>query len=255
VPYAYEAYWAGLDCRSPNLTEQTYPPSSILSTMNTSDFLAANANIHGSDTLQGAMVFLALDRPLDQAIRHALALGPYHPGQPSPWSHCFLLVAPYTDDSTAILDCTIRDANNAIIWNSTLAEDIQVLSSGFAGRAGGIYSGRVDDYDNPQVTACGLKWLPTLSASQRTDLVFSGQALQQQGYRYDLPGLVWELIRLLTGAVVRPPNQKLLFCSAFLATVYRNALAANCDFAPNTASADITPDEIWYSPLGVEQEA
>ena len=222
--------------------------------MNTSDFLNTVASTHGSDTLLGAMVFLALDRPLDQAIRYALALGPYHPGQPSPWSHCFLLAAPYTDGSTAILDCTIRDSNNAIIWDSTLAEDIQVLSAGFAGRAGGIYSGRVDDYDNPKVQACGVKWLPTLTPARRNSLVAAAQALQQQGYHYDLPGLVWELIRLLTGAVVRPPDQKLLFCSAFLATLYRSALSSDGDFAPKTASADTTPDEIWYSSLGVEQQ-
>jgi len=221
--------------------------------MNTSDFLASAASTHGSDTLLGAMVFVSLDRPLDQAIRYALALGPYHPGQPSPWSHCFLLAAPYTDATTPILDCTIRDSNNAIIWNSTLQEDIQVLSTGFAGRAGGIYSGRVSDYDNPKVLTCGVKWLPTITADQRRQLVTGGQSLQQQGYHYDLPGLVWELIRLLTGAVVRPPNQKLLFCSAFLATVYRNTLGPDGDFAPKTASADTTPDEIWYSTLGVEQ--
>lgn len=198
------------------------------------------------------MVFVSLDRPLDQTIRYALALGPFHPGQPSPWSHCFLLAGPYTDGSTPILDCTIRDQNNQIIWNSSLDEDIQVLATGFAGRAGGIYAGRVDDYDNLKVLSCGVKWLPTIGRAEQDRLVAAGKSLQEQGYHYDLPGLVWELVRLLMGVEIRPPGPKLLFCSGFLATVYRNALGSDGDFAPKVASADTTPDEIWYSSLGVE---
>jgi hypothetical protein len=223
--------------------------------MKTSDFLNGIAATHGPQTLLGAMVFVGLDRPLDQVIRYALAIGPYHPGRPSPWSHCFLLADPYTDGSTRILDCTIRDANNGIIWNSKLDEDIKVLTTGFAGRAGGIYAGQVDDYDHPKVQHCGVKWLPILTPAQQQALVAAALDLQSQGYRYDMPGLVWELIRLLTGISARPAGQKLLFCSAFLATIYRNALGPAGDFAPKVASADATPDEVWYSTLGVGQES
>jgi hypothetical protein len=221
--------------------------------MKLSDFLALQAQKHGSDVLLGSMVFVNLDRPLDQLIRHALALGQSHPGQPSPWSHCFLLAEPYGDKSTPILDCTIRDGANAIIWNSTLKEDIEVLTRGMEGREGKIYSGRVSDYDDPHVLDGGLYFLPGIVQAQRQQIVQTAKQLQSDGYRYDLPGLLRELCRLLFGVTLKPISHKLLFCSAFLAKTYRDAVGMAWDVVPQVASVDVTPDEIWFSPTGSKE--
>ncbi len=219
--------------------------------MNISDFIEASKDKHGPEALNGAMVFVAMDRPLDNVIRQALSLSSFHPGKPSPWSHCFLLAETYHGSQTAILDCTIRDDRNSIIWNSDLIEDLGVLTKGLEGREGGIYSGIVGDYDNEKVTNCGLCFLPFLNDVQRSGIVTAGRQLQSQGYKYDLPGLLRELVRLLVGLAWKPGIQKLLFCSAFLATTYRQALGSSWNVAPNIASVDVTPDELWYSEVGV----
>ena len=218
--------------------------------MKLSDFLATQAQTLGSDKLTGSMIFVNLDRPLDQVIRHALALGQFHPGQPSPWSHCFLIAEPYKDGSTQILDCTIRDSNNKILWDSNLAQDIEVLTQGLAGKEGKIYTGRVDDYDHPKVLESGIYYLPNITLGQRNQIVTAARQLQSDGYRYDLPGLVRELIRLLIGASIKQTGPKLLFCSAFLATSYRIALGNAWNVVPQVAAVDVTPDEIWFSPPG-----
>src|SRR6267143_747037 len=221
--------------------------------MNLSDFLNLQAQKHGPEMLLGSMIFVNLDRPLDQLIRNAMALGQFHPGQPSPWSHCFLLAEPYTDASTPILDCTIRDQNDAIIWNSTLKEDIEVLARGMEGREGKIYNGRASDYNNPHVLNCGLYYLPNIAQAQRQQVVTTSRKLQSQGYKYDLPGLLRELVRLMIGIAVKPPSHKLLFCSAFLTKTYRDALGTIWDVVPQVASIDVTPDEIWFSPPGSKE--
>ncbi len=215
-----------------------------------SAFLEQVALRSGAHTLRGAMVFVALQRPLDDLIRTGLGLGRFHPGRPSPWSHCFLLADHYTGPQTPILDCTIRDSQGAIIWDTSLSEALDMLFKGMAGAAGAIYDGVVCDYDHPRVTARGVKCLPGLSDGQRESLVTAGRALQTQDYHYDLPGLLRELVRLLTH-IALPPSDRLLFCSAFLQTAYRNALGSAGDFAPQVLSADVTPDEIWYAPLGL----
>ena len=56
----------------------------------------------------------------------------------------------------------------------------------------------------------------------------------------DLPGLLRELLRLLTGIVI-PPGAKRLFCSSFLQAVYRLGLGAKGDFNAGLVDANTTP--------------
>jgi hypothetical protein len=217
-----------------------------------SDFLNDIAQQYGADALHGAMAFAMIKRPVDELIAHALTFGPYHRGKPSPWSHCFLLTEPYRGKETSILDCTIRDAQGNVAWESTLEETLEILKdAGSPKGAGAIYSGKVGDYDNAdRVTALGVRWLPGLAVAERAGIVSAGLDLQRQGYAYDLPGLMRELVRLLTGVVV-PPADKRLFCSAFLQACYRRALGNVGVFNPDLVDADTTPDDIWYSPKGL----
>jgi hypothetical protein len=71
------------------------------------------------------------------------------------------------------------------------------------------------------------------------------------GYTYDLPGLLRELVRLMTGIII-PPGPKQMFCSAFNQAAYRRALGPLGDFNHRVADADMTPDDIWYSALGAQ---
>jgi len=217
-----------------------------------SEFLNDVKEQYGADALHGAMVFLMLDRPLDKLIASALAMGPYHKGKPSPWSHCFLITEPYKGPQTAILDCTIRDEQGNVAWETTLKETLEILSGALSSKgAGDIYAAKTGDYDEPQkVTALGVRWLPGLSLEERSKLVAVGQGLQKEGYAYDLPGLIRELVRLLTGIVI-PPAANRLFCSSFLQAVYRLALGDPGDFNTGLADADTTPDDIWYAPKGL----
>jgi len=215
--------------------------------MTLSEFLATVATQRGPAALRGAVAFVALDRPVDRLIQLALGLGPYHPGRESPWSHCFLITEDLRGPETGILDCTIRDPKTGgLLWDEPL-EDL--LKQGLTS-SGGIYSGTVGDYDDQRVTARGLKLIPELTLDERTTIVVAGTKLQQAGYHYDIPGLVRELARLLTGIAI-PPGHHLLFCSAFCQAAYRAALASRGDFAPGIATADVTPDDLWYSALGV----
>ena len=213
--------------------------------MNLSSFLQDLAAESGPDRLKGAVVLVALDRPIDHLIQQAQGLGPYHRGEKSPWSHTFLLADVFSGPATPILDCTIRDEQGKIAWTEKLGE---VLKTGIV-TSGGIYTGRVDDYDDPRTTALGVKCLFDLTPAERDAIVAAGTSLQAQGYHYDIPGLVRELVRLLTGIEV-PRGEKLLFCSAFCQAAYRTALGDKGDFAPKVPTADTTPDDIWYSPLG-----
>lgn len=210
-----------------------------------SEFLQSIAEQAGPETLKGVIVLVALDRPIDHLIRQAQGLGPYHRGRPSPWSHTFLIADEYAGPGTPILDCTIRDPQGRVAWDEKLDE---VLKTGIA-RSGGIYTGRIDDYDDPRVTACGIKCICDLRADERDAIVAAGEALQAEGYHYDIPGLLRELVRLLMGIEI-PPGEKLLFCSGFCQAAYRVALGDRGDFAPDVATADTTPDDIWFSPLG-----
>lgn len=207
------------------------------------DLLELLASGQGADALEGAIVMARLQRPVDDLIASAMGLGPYHPGKPSPWSHTFLIAETFHGAETKILDCTIRTADGKLDWNDDL---LTILQKGID-QNGGIYDGVVGDYDDPRITKVGVKWVATLSSDQRASIVAAGRHLQQKGYHYDIPGLLRELIRLLTGIPI-PAGEKLLFCSAFVQTAYR--AAGTGDFAPSVASADVTPDDLWYSPVG-----
>jgi hypothetical protein len=215
--------------------------------MTLSAFLDGVAQRTGGASLKGGIVLVALDRPIDRLIQLALGLGPYHPGRESPWSHCFLLADDYRGLATGILDCTIRDPRTGgILWDEPLEDLLKVdLTS-----SGGISSGKVSDYDDPRVTTYGLKLLENLSGQDCAAIVSAGRTLQSEGFHYDIPGLVRELVRLLTGIAV-PPGEKLLFCSAFCQAAYRAALEARGDFAPGVKTEDVTPDDLWWSSVGM----
>ncbi len=200
----------------------------------------------GPDSLRGAIVFLSLDREIDRFIQLAMGLGPYHPGRESPWSHTVLIADAYRGRGTPILDCTIRTPEGAIAWNESLED---VLKTGIT-QSGGIYDGCLSDYDDPRVTAFGLKIVQELDADQRQRVVTEARTLQADGYHYDIPGLLRELARLLTGIPI-PAGEHLLFCSAFCQAAYRNALGDAGDFQPKVRTEDSTPDDLWYSSLGV----
>jgi hypothetical protein len=215
------------------------------------DFLLSVAQKYGAESMGGAVVLVSLKRPIDDLIREAEALGPYHRGARSNWSHCFLLGDAYSGPQTPILDCTIRDDKSQILWDTNLQEFLSLLTK----PSGGIYAGKVADYNDPRVHPLGVKLIPTLTGAQRAAVVRAGQNLAEQGYRYDLPGLFRELARFISG-ISLPAGQKLLFCSAFVQASYRAALGDLGDFMPpSLASTDVTPDDIWYSTLGVKEFA
>jgi hypothetical protein len=216
-----------------------------------SKFLDAVSRAHGVEALEGAMVFVMLKRPLDELISTALAVGPYHRGKPSPWSHCFLLAEPYRGPQTRILDCTIRDQAGRVLWHATLPETLRVVFESSVGQgAGAIYEASLGDYDDARVLAQGVKWFPGLDADDRRKLVAAARTLKADNVKYDLPGLLREAVRLLTNVEI-PSAHNRLFSSAFLQAVYRAALGNVGDFAPKLADADTTPDDIWYSHKGL----
>jgi hypothetical protein len=218
--------------------------------MSLTRFLDEVAQTEGSAALHGAIVFVMLERPLDEMIAKGLSRGPHHPGKPSPWSHVVLLAEPYRGSATRILDCCIRDAQGRVVWDTDLKEATQILVASTVGKgAGAIYDGSVAEYDHPRVTARGLKWLPSLAAEQAASLVAAGQRLQASGVRYDLPGLLREMSRLFVGVPI-PPQEGRLFCSAFVQKVYSDVLGPAGDFAEDVRDEDTTPDDIWYSAKG-----
>jgi hypothetical protein len=155
--------------------------------MSLSQFLDGVAQTENPTALKAGIVFVALDRPVDRLIQLGLGLGPYHPGKQSPWSHCFLLAEDYHGPATAILDCTIRDPKTGVlIWDEPLAD---LLQQGITS-CGGIYSGKVGDYDDRRVTEHGLKLVRGLTEEMRSTVLAEGLKLQEAGYHYDIPGLV-----------------------------------------------------------------
>jgi phospholipase C len=212
--------------------------------MNVTRFLESLAQEVGEERLEGAIVLLALKRPIDDLIRLALAAGPYHPGHRSPWSHTILVAGKFSGASTPILDCTIRADDGSILWDEPLLDFIKRDPT----EQGGIYDGKLGNYDHARVTNAGVKLLDDLTPAEQTAILGKGLELQAAGYHYDIPGLVRELVRLLTGITI-PAGEKLLFCSAFCQAAYA-ALGQKGDFAPQIATVDTTPDDIWYSARG-----
>ena len=213
------------------------------------EFLNAAAAKYGANMLPGAVVEISLEREMDELIQQFEALGPYHRGTPGKWAHCFI-VANYAAVGSTVLEATIRDeTTDAIIWNATVPEMIEILTQPTG--SGGIYESALTDYDDPRVHPLGLKIVQGLSDAQRAGIVTAGRGFLGQGYHYDIPGLFRELIRLMTGVTI-PAGPKLLFCSAYIQAVYRAALGEPAgDFMPSTVhSTDVTPDDLWYSALG-----
>jgi hypothetical protein len=220
--------------------------------MTLSSFLEKVGSGRENDYLQGGIVFVSLDRTIDHLIRRGLSLGPFHPGTPSPWSHCFLIAEAYHGPETHILDCTIRNKDGSLVWDEdrNILDTVTIVCKGLAGKAGGIYDGKVSDYDDSRILTRGVKIVGSLSAQERAHLIRTARALQQQGFRYDFPGLLRGFMRLLTG-IKMPGSARLLFCSAFVQNVYLASIGEPGRFAPAVLSQDITPDEIWYSSTGL----
>jgi hypothetical protein len=218
--------------------------------MRTSSFLQSLADEHGAQTLHGAIVFVMLQRPLDVLISRCLALGPHHKGEPSPWSHCFLLAEPYRGPSTRILDCTVRDAQGRVEWEASLQRTLEVLVAGTIGRGvGGVYEATVGDYDDARVSALGVQWLPHATRFDRARIVACARAVARTAPRYDLVGLLRSLFRLLTGVLLEPAPER-LYCSAFVQAAYRAAFADDGAFQQGLPDQHTTPDDIWYSAKG-----
>jgi hypothetical protein len=216
--------------------------------MNITQAVESISHRTGRDALLGANILLAIDRPVDNMIRHAMALGHYHFGRSSPWSHCVILAGAFNGPDTPILDCTIRDPKDPskLMFTETAAELLAMLVK----PAGQIYVGRLGDYNDSRVHPVGVKYIPSLTAEQRQAIVDTGYQLSKAGYSYDIPGLIRELVRLLTGIAIAPGEKK-MFCSAFNQACYRKALGAAGDFNAKVSDGDTTPDDIWYSQLGI----
>jgi|GEM_PF-4314082 len=214
--------------------------------MSVSKFLADVARGYRAETMVGAMVFLRLERPLDQLVRLALANQAPHRGRASPWSHCFLLAEAYHGPDTKIFDCTLRNAQGQVEFAQPLNAALQRLLEA----PGGIYEGVVGDYDDPCVTARGVKWLPGLDIGEQKALVDQALALKARGVGYDLPRFTRELVALILGSGGRA-NASSLFASAFAQKVYREALGALGDFASGVHDTDTTFADIWYSHKGI----
>ncbi len=215
-----------------------------------SEFLDQSVAQAGDASLfQGAIVFVALNRMLDRVIQQALALDDYHRGSPSPWSHCFLLAEPYHGPATALIECSVRTKDNRVIWDEDHVDPIKVLSGEDV--KSGRCQGQIADYDDPRVTRWGVKWLDNLLPSQRQEIAVDALDPKWAPYRYDFPGLLRDLIRLISGgAIDLPAGKNLLFCSAFGQSVYTDVLADHGHFAPGITDAGTSPDDLWYSDLG-----
>ena len=215
-----------------------------------SEFLDQAAKQAGDPGLfEGAIIFVALNRTLDHLIQHALAAGDYHRGTPSPWSHTFLLAEAYHGPTTKLIECTVRSKDNKVIWDQDHADPIKIIWHKDV--LSGVCRGEIGDYDDPRVGRWGVKWVPELLPAQRQALVADAADPKWQPYHYDFPGLLRELIRLISGGViVPPPGQNLLFCSAFVQRVYTDVLGRDGHFAPGIRDEDTSPDDLWY-PLGL----
>ena len=217
--------------------------------MKVSEFVASVASNVGNDALQGAIILVAIDRPLDKLIQKSLALSCHHPGQPSPWSHTFLLAGPFAGANTPILDCTVRDKDGNISFKMTLIEIIKTIVD----KNGGVYSSKLCDYDIDAVHPVGVKLIPDATPAEMASIVATGLDLQKKKIHYEFLGLVRELIAMLTRIRIKPAGPD-LFCSAFCQVCYRAAFGfgptSRGDFLPAVDSKDVSPDDIWFSRKG-----
>ena len=212
----------------------------------------------GPRSLHGAIVLVAMDRGLDRFIQAAMGLDCYHPGHPSPWSHCFLIAEPLNMQdpaSTAILDCTIRDDdpehNYPIKWEDSVSiiEVIRIITN----HEGRVYDTahdgvRLGDYDDSRVQPVGVKLIQGLTDDQRAAIVDGGVSVRNEGVHYDFAGLFRVLFEMLFHITPKPDES--YFCSAFCQEAYRRGIGKLGDFKPGTNSHDVSPDDIWYLDVG-----
>jgi hypothetical protein len=210
----------------------------------------AKGQTNGDATRRGSLIFLSLARGLDRAIQEALSLSDYHRGEPSPWSHVFLLAEDFKGPDTAIVECTIRTKDGGLIWDED--HKVTIFDILFNRDQSGVLVEKLGSYNDPHVRNVGVRWLPELSDADRDRI--AAIALDHDRWasiHYDLPGLFRELLRLLSGNEVKlPPDDNLLFCSAFVQRVYDLALGDRGHFNPSVADYDTTPDDLWYLPRG-----
>jgi len=212
--------------------------------MSVSEFVGSVAKIVGDDGVKGAIVLVALERPVDCLIQRCLGLSCYHPGKPSPFSHTFLISGSYNGQYTPILDCTIRDKNDRIAWKLPLIDSILAIIN----KRGRVYSAQLGDYDDHRVHPVGVKLIPELTNADRERIVTAGLDLQALGTHYDFLGLFRELIAMLLH--IQLPADKDMFCSAFCQGAYRNGIGDKGDFLPGVDFHDVSPDDIWFSRTG-----
>lgn len=214
------------------------------------DFLRAAAQRYGAAALDGAIVFVNLDRETDRLIIWGMERDPVYKGRPSRFSHTFLLAGPYDGAHTPILDMTIRDEHDRVDWDVTFREEMEALATGIVGRAGRVYRGAVSDYDHPKTTAVGLKLLRHLSAAQRAKIVEKAEGIREEGYHYDLVGLGREAAEYMGIELPVKKDYKGLFCSAFVQRAYRRALGRVAGDFSSESDVSTSPNDLWYGALG-----
>jgi len=135
--------------------------------MTVSEFAANVASIVGNDAMQGAIILVAIDRTVDRLIQKSLALSCHHPGKPSPWSHTFLLAAPFQGASTPILDCTVRDSKGNIDLHPKLFDILKTIVD----KNGGVFGGELGLYDIDQVHPVGVKLISDAAPAERASII------------------------------------------------------------------------------------
>jgi len=218
-----------------------------------SAFLERTAAKFGPDSLTGAIVLVSLERWIDEFICCVEGLAHGHNGHSADWSHCFIIKR-YAGTDTKIFEATINDPNTGgILWNSSLQEIHAIFDGPTSGIFENCLTSPLNGYDDPRVHPLGVKLMhKQFTLDERKKIVECAAGFVNQGYHYDVPGLFRELIRLTTG-IVLPPGDKLLFCSAYVQAVFRTAFGSAGDFAgPTAQTADVTPDDLWFSDLGMQ---
>jgi hypothetical protein len=219
--------------------------------MNLSEFLDSVAAAHTPERLEGAIVFVALNRGIDRQIRDGLSQSPRHPGTPAPFSHCFLLTTPWRGPITPTLDLALRTPDHTLLWDRPDEDALTAWRNGHVWS--GAFKGRVLEYDVPQVTAAGIRWLPTLSATRRTAISALANRNADEPHPFDLPpALTARLMASSPGPAV-PTVAGGWSSSELIRSVYRQVLGARNDLAPGVPDGEATVDDLWFSPEGVSE--